>query len=271
MLSGLSPMSARVSSSHSALGFGSSRGCMFMRLRPPALHDTQASNDRPGLRTCAWPSHLHHELAGVLAGEEHVDRGRGREESLHQVHAIVDLAFRGPHAELQRSLGEARQEIDHDEALHAEPLGDDPEDVARAGRALRLAVSRDHPARDDAAEVLHVLERGVEDVAADVVEVDVDAFRTRLTERTADVARFVVDAVVEPELVDDPAALLLAARDADDAAPEDLADLARDRADAARRARHHERLARLRLPDVGDAEVRGDTGVAMEAHGAAWV
>src|SRR4029079_623017 len=112
-----------------------------------------------------------------------------------------------------------------DESLHAEALADDAEDVARTGRAFGRGVARDHPAGDDPPEVLHLLERGVEDVAADVVEVHVDAVRAGLAERGADVALLVVDAVVEAELLDDETAFLLAARDADHVAVQDLADL----------------------------------------------
>src|SRR2546423_89730 len=67
---------------------------------------------------------------------------------------------------------------------------------------------------------------GVEDLTPDVVEVDVDAVRGVLLELGAQVARLVVDGGVEAELVDEPAALVLAARDADGTAPDDPRDLA---------------------------------------------
>ena len=74
-------------------------------------------------------------------------------------------------------------------------------------------------------------ERRVEDVAADVVEVDVDTLRRVRAQRRLDVVGLVVDRRVEAEVVDDPAALLLAARDADDPAALDAGDLPGDAAD----------------------------------------
>ena len=63
-------------------------------------------------------------------------------------------------------------------------------------------------------------------------------------------AVLVVDRGVEPEFARQPAAFLLAAGDADDAAALDLGDLADDRADRAGRRRDHDGFARLRLADI---------------------
>ncbi len=75
----------------------------------------------------------------------------------------------------------------------------------------------------------------------------------------------VVDRGVEPEVVDQPRALLVGARNSDDATAKDLRDLSRDAADTARRAGHDEHVAGLHLPDVEDADERGDTGDAEHA------
>ena len=51
-------------------------------------------------------------------------------------------------------------------------------------------------------------QHGVEELAADVVEVHVDASGCELLEARRDVVAFVVDARVEPELVGHPRTLL---------------------------------------------------------------
>ena len=71
-----------------------------------------------------------------------------------------------------------------------------------------------------------------------------------------------VDRGVEPELVDQPLALVLAAGDADRARALELRDLADDRAHGAGRRGHDDGLALLRLADVEQPEVRGHAGEA---------
>ena len=85
----------------------------------------------------------------------------------------------------------------------------------------------------------------VEHRPADVVEVDVDAVRAGRPQRRSRSCALVVHAGVEAQLLDDVAALRLAAGDADGPAALDLGDLADDRADRARGRRDDHRLARL--------------------------
>jgi hypothetical protein len=89
----------------------------------------------------------------------------------------------------------------------------------------------------------------VEDLAADVVEVDVHALRAVLLEAVLDRVVLVVDAGVKAELVDHEIAFVLAAGDADHAAAQLPGDLAHGLADRAGRAGHHHGLAGLRLAD----------------------
>ena len=66
-----------------------------------------------------------------------------------------------------------------DEALQADAHGDDPHDVLEAGR-LGLVIAVDHPADGEARVLAGQRQRGVEMVAADIVEIDVDALRRGL-------------------------------------------------------------------------------------------
>src|SRR5581483_4848922 len=107
----------------------------------------------------------------------------------------------------------------------------------------------------DAAEYVHLRQHGVEHLAADVLEVDVDALRTGLAKLPGEVAGLVVDAGVEPQLVGDVAALFGSAGDSDRAAALDLGDLSDHRADGSGCRRDDHRLAGLGLADLEQAEV----------------
>ena len=68
--------------------------------------------------------------------------------------------------------------VHHDEALHDQPLHHDQAGhAARAVRRRRAVILRDRAAAGDAAVIVHLRQAGFEDVAADIVEIDVDALR----------------------------------------------------------------------------------------------
>ena len=105
-------------------------------------------------------------------------------------------------------------------------------------------------------------------VAADIVEIDVDAVGAGRAQRRVEVLLgLVVDAGVEAELVLHEGALLRAAGDADHAAAHDLADLAHHLADRAGRRRDDDGLARLGLADIEQAEIGGHARHAEHAVG----
>src|ERR1700712_4290077 len=107
--------------------------------------------------------------------------------------------------------------IRHDEALDGEAALHDGEHLGRAGDRVLVLVFRDRAAEGDAAEIVHALESGVEDLAADILEVAVDALGAELVEHRAIVALgAMVEAGVVARLAHRPLALLLVARAADD-------------------------------------------------------
>ena len=71
-------------------------------------------------------------------------------------------------------------------------------------------------------------ERGLEDLAANVVEEHVEALRAELAKALRDVLGLVIDRRVETELVRQPGAFLGAAGDTDDSAAPVRGELARD-------------------------------------------
>ena len=125
---------------------------------------------------------------------------------------------------------------------------------------------RDRAAAGDAPKVLHGEQASLEDLAAGVVEIDVDAFGKDLLELLAQAAGLVVDGRVEPEFVHQPTPLLGPARDADHPAPLDLGDLADDRAHRSSRRRHHDGFAGLGAATLEQAEVGGEARHAKDAE-----
>src|ERR1044072_6501362 len=109
---------------------------------------------------------------------------------------------------------------------------------------------RDRAAAGDAAAVVHQRAAGFQNVAADIVEIDVDALGRRSAQRLEGRTVLVVDRGIEAEFGSQPLALVLAAGDADDVAALDLRDLPDDRADTAGGCRYDNRLAFLPFADM---------------------
>src|SRR5207247_558007 len=121
-------------------------------------------------------------------------------------------------------------------------------------------------AQHDAPAERHVANDRLEQRAADVLEVDVHALGGQLGEALAHVFVLVVNRTVQPELVDEPAALHRPAGDAYRSAAVNLRNLRGDRTRGARRPRGENRLAFLDLANVEHAEIRRQSGSAEHAH-----
>src|SRR5689334_8600631 len=84
---------------------------------------------------------------------------------------------------------------------------------------------RDESAHRNAREHVEQREHRIPDVAADILEIDIDAFRHRGTQLLGEIRRTMIETDVEAELFPDIAHLLRAASDPDDTAPFQLRDL----------------------------------------------
>ena len=73
--------------------------------------------------------------------------------------------------------------------------------AVRAGRQFGRVVLRDQPADRHARERIEQRQHRVEHRAADILEIDVDAFRAGGLELLGEIRRAVIDAGVEAELV----------------------------------------------------------------------
>ena len=183
-------------------------------------------------------------LALVATFEQPPQRRRRILQAVLHVDLVLQLSRLHPAGERADRLGSARHVIEHDEAFHPSALDDEVEVVLRSRRRLGRVVVRDPAAKHNPPAHRETSQRRVEDVAADVVEENVDPFGAQLLQPRLNVLRLVVDRRIEAGFVGQPAAFLLPARDADDAAPLDLGDLPGHRARRAGRAGYDDCLAR---------------------------
>ena len=187
-------------------------------------------------------------------------------ESVDDLGRVLQSALGHERGKPHDRLDEPVDVVQDQETLHSGPAHDEVVGVGHPDRPGRV-VGRDRTAARDAGADRQVGERSIEDLAAHVVEVDVDAIRTQFDEPRPDVFGLVVDARIEPEVLDDPTALLVTASDTDDGARSlDLRQLTRDGANPTGRAGHDERLAGLQFADVFDAEPGRDTGRAVDGQ-----
>ena len=73
-------------------------------------------------------------------------------------------------------FGIACRVVEHDEALDLKSLHQDQRIVRRRGAGTLAVIDRDHAALDDAAKQVHLGGKCVQRLAADIVEIDIDAF-----------------------------------------------------------------------------------------------
>ena len=105
-----------------------------------------------------------------------------------------------------------------------------------------------------------MLQRGVEDDPAHIVEVDVNAVRASRAKRFHHLLGSVVDCRVETELVDDVPAFHCSTGQADHTAVAHLGQLADDRTHGTGGGGDHHRLARLRLANLEQTDIGGYPG-----------
>jgi hypothetical protein len=163
---------------------------------------------------------LREKLALVGTGEEtHPSLGDLVKAGLNNVLALIsnsELALGDALLEDLQVLSELISEIQDDEALDLDSHSDDFEPVLQAGEGIAGAVVvGDRTASSDAAELGHASEHQVENLAANVVEVDVDVVGSGLLQVGGERRGLVVQALVGAEGLD-PFTLLVSTSNADD-------------------------------------------------------
>src|SRR3954449_6544162 len=164
-------------------------------------------------------SELDHPLAAVLARQQSDQRLRRVLEAVDDVLLHLQLAGCDPGLEVGERTLALFHVVHHDEALHDEPLHHDQ--AGHAARAVcrgRAVILRDRAAAGDAAVIVHLRQAGFQNIAADIVEIDVDALWRRGAQRLEHGAVLVVHGGIEAELGGQPVALVRTAGDTDHAA-----------------------------------------------------
>src|SRR4030095_5706810 len=118
----------------------------------------------------------HELLAEVPTLEEADEGGRSVLEPVRDVLAVLDPALAHPAPAVRDEVGLAVEVVRDDEALQQHPVDQERAQVG-AGHRPRRVVLRAQPAEGNARVHVDVPEHRVEDRAADVLEVDVDAVR----------------------------------------------------------------------------------------------
>mmetsp|Transcript_27806 Transcript_27806/g.51852 ORF Transcript_27806/g.51852 Transcript_27806/m.51852 type:complete len:284 (+) Transcript_27806:2774-3625(+) len=141
-------------------------------------------------------------------------------------------------------------EIHHDETFHPQAFDhNDARQVARACRACALVLA-DGAATNDAAPFVHQVQRGLQNLATDIVEIDVDPIGAGGAQGLEQPLGPVIDASVKAQFIGDKRAFVRTTRDAHNAAAQSFADLAHIAADGPCRGGDHNHFARKRFANT---------------------
>src|SRR5271155_1969438 len=158
---------------------------------------------------------LDQELAEIAAVQQS-DEGFGRPvETLHDVLAVFQLATAHQRSRHRAILAKTLPLVTDDEALDFEPLAYCRRQI-RTGARFDIVVFRHHAAHHHAPEIVEPREHRLLHRTADILPIDVDAFRTGAVERGPQICRAMVDASVEAELAFDIATFVGAAGNTND-------------------------------------------------------
>src|SRR5690242_2183489 len=154
------------------------------------------------------------QFAEILALQETDKRGWRVVDPLDDIFAVSQLAAFDQRRRHRAELAIALPVIADDKPLDVQPLAHDRHQIG-AGARGRVIIFRDHAAHDHAAEIVETRKDGLLHGAADILEIDIDAFRAGLIERGAEIGAAMVERRIEAELVLDIAAFVGAAGDTD--------------------------------------------------------
>src|SRR5262245_8052240 len=198
---------------------------------------------------------LYELLPDVFAREKTPERLRRPLESLHNVDLGSNLPGRSPARELGDCFPKAGSEGQDQEAAHGRASEDEVQIVADWRHLSEVVVAGDRAAHHDPCPGGEVSQCSIENLPTDVVEVHVDPVRAQFTKPSRDVLAPMIDRPIEAEVLNEKGALLLAARDADDPTPLELADLRDERTGRAGGGGHDDHVAGLGGGEIKKPEV----------------
>src|SRR5690606_21291506 len=137
----------------------------------------------------------------------------------------LELAFMNPTGHLFGGFAVMCGVIEYHDTFHARTVDQQRQVVRRALDRRGVVVLRNGTTDHDTGVLANACEYVVEDIATDVIEVDIDTFWTSPLQAIFHRLILVIDGIVETELVDEEVALFLATSDTNDTAAFDLGDL----------------------------------------------
>src|SRR5271165_3361682 len=193
------------------------------------------------------------EISAAQQPDECLGRAR---EILRDGLAKFELSGGEQSAEIGETLRPKLEMVRDDEALHLDARDEKHRgiaDRARRSGSRRVVVVADQTADCNAREWIQQTHDRIQNVAADILEMCIDAVRCGVAQGFREFFRVlrlaVIDAGVEPQFIGHIAAFLPAAGDPDGAKAAELGQLADDATDSAARRADDEGLAGLRGQD----------------------
>src|SRR6185436_913946 len=170
-------------------------------------------------------------LAKIVALQQANQASRRGFDSIEHGLAVLELSCYDELEQRRVRFRVALDPVEHDHPLDLDPVDEDRAEHLDAVGLGRVVLG-DQAADDDSRAKIHQAQQRVEDLAADVLEVDIDDFRARRLQIVVQVAGLVVDARIEAERAH-VLAFLRPAGDSDRTAAPGFRQLADDHADRA--------------------------------------
>src|SRR5688572_1499969 len=124
------------------------------------------------------PAYANDQLPAILASKQHPEPDRRLLQTLQHVQALLEAAVAQSRSEPPPRLVVARVVVEDEKPLHASVYGAELVEIAH-GIRLRSRRLRDPAAQHDARIRPQVRQRRIQRWPADIVEIEVDAVRTR--------------------------------------------------------------------------------------------
>src|SRR5215472_1212243 len=208
---------------------------------------------------------LHQLLAEVLALQHTDERFRRILETNGDGLAILDLAGGDALGKLLQRYRPALHVVGDDETLDLDAVADHGDEVLDAVAVDRIVV-RDHAAERETGERVGPRQHGIQDLAADIFEIHIDALRRGGGEIRMEALGPVVDAGVEAEFLDHVVTFLFAPSYAESSGALHSGQLPHDATDCARGRSDDDGFAGLRLANVEQSHPGCDTRHADDAE-----
>src|SRR5262249_27889419 len=161
-------------------------------------HDAMTGNTRRPTLSFSYRD-SHQSLAEVITLQHANERSGRLLQPVDDVLAIFETTRPHPLTDIAQEISLPRGEIRDDEATHEEALAQHRKHV-RPGHRGRRIVLRDKPADRNARKIVEQRPHHLLHDAADVLEINVNALRTRGFEQFCKIGRAMVDTSIETQL-----------------------------------------------------------------------